>query len=144
MTTINHSALAGVVAVMTHDMPDTAKVVTLILLVVSHLPLDAIPHYHFYEFKRLRETWKGAVVELGGGFVLIPLLVWIFSPVDPLYLALCVFAANAFDLLIVAGVDLVKRLNHRAHWWYRFFNPTSGIICESIFFLTLVIVLIDN
>lgn len=78
MTTINHSALAGVVAVMTHDMPDTAKVVTLILLVVSHLPLDAIPHYHFYEFKRLRETWKGAVVELGGGFVLIPLLVWIF------------------------------------------------------------------
>ena len=84
MTSINHTALASAVAIVSVQQETTAKVLILVALVASHVVTDAIPHCHFYDFSKLRKTWRGAMFELGGGFVILPALVLLLTKVDPI------------------------------------------------------------
>lgn len=133
MTSINHSAFAGAVAVATSNMTLEMKAIVFVLLVISHVPLDAIPHCHLYDFYNLRKTWKGAIVELGGGFVIIPLLIWWYAEVGSMWLCGCVFAASFMDFAEALGIKPIARISHVAHWLTKILKPWIGIVCEVIF-----------
>lgn len=128
MTTQNHGALALTAALLAADASPTIKGLVLVGLVLSHIPADAIPHWHFYDFKVIRETGKGklgALIELGGGLFILPILFWLLTGMGWGWLgwiALCVFAASLFDFS-VAFEQIIKIklgiiwLNHKLHWW---------------------------
>ena len=117
MTTINHTAVAGIVAMAVVNEEISVKVVAVLLLALSHLVFDAIPHEHFYKFEQLRETFLGAIIELGVGLLILPVLVWHFTGIDPIWLAICVISSSLVDFLVVAKISAVGRLNMWAHWW---------------------------
>jgi len=134
-SSIGHSILAAVVAIPTNEATLPVKVAVVTGLVLSHGLLDAIPHHHFYSFAGLKVNFAknalGAVVELGGGLLVLPYLFWHFTGVDPLWLATCVFAASLFDFLVATGNQLFDKLNHWFHWWEKGESCTMvNIFCE--------------
>lgn len=119
MTTSSHAMLALAVAIPVESYAWPVKVIALVSLAISHLPTDMLPHYHLYDFGRLNKTWRGAIIELSCGLVLVPLIVWQLVHIDPWWLVACVVAASLFDFLVVAKIALVIKLNHWAHQWER-------------------------
>lgn len=126
MTTLNHTLLAAVVAIPTDHVNWPIKAVVLIGLVISHIPADILPHKHFYEESKLKEMIGGALLELTGGLIFLPILIWRWTHINFGWLMACVIAASLIDILIAAGkfspviavkVRGVIKLNHWAHRW---------------------------
>lgn len=116
MTTQNHTAVASIVAITGNDSPIFIKVLLVIGLILSHLLVDAIPHQHFYDYTK-PETWPGAIIELGGGMLILTCLVWLLTSINPIWLITCVIAASLVDFLVIAGIKSIKKINHDVHYW---------------------------
>ena len=56
MTTNNHTVAAVTIAILSQNADPLGKAIVLTALVLSHIPFDAIPHGHYYEFERLKKT----------------------------------------------------------------------------------------
>lgn len=117
MTTPSHTLLALAVAIPTDSCSWPVKAITLVGLTLSHLPTDMFPHYHLYGFGKLKKNWFGAILELGGGLIILPLVVWQLAHIDPWWLIACMVAASLFDFLVAAKIPVVVKLNHWAHQW---------------------------
>jgi len=109
--------VATTVAILTPDASCGWKILILLVLALSHLPADALPHLHYYSFTELKKGLLGALVELGGGLIVLPLAVLLLTHLEWWWLAACVLAASLFDFLVAAKIKLITHLNHRAHWW---------------------------
>lgn len=140
MTTQNHTAIGAGAALLAANQPTDVKIWILVGLVLSHIIADLIPHLHFYSFEDLKKNFNknafGAGIELGGGLVVIPLIVYFLTNIDLSWLMLCVFASSAFDFAVAAKIQPIIELNEMAHWWKKFIddktpNPTS-IAYETI------------
>lgn len=149
LTTNNHSTIALSVALVTQNVDSVEKAGVLAVLILSHLPTDAIPHGHYYSFERLRQTWPGAVIELGIGLVGLPLLVWYLTSASILWLFGCVLAASLFDFGVATGSKIIDRLNTFIHWWDKNHNyPNKArwqweilqtiILLAILYFVTLI------
>ena len=117
MTTQSHTMLALAVAIPTDSSAWPIKAITLVGLALSHIPADRLPHYHFYDFSHLKKTWRGAVLELGGGLIVLPLIVWQLTHINPWWLMACVMAASLFDFMVATKIKVVIKMNHWAHQW---------------------------
>ena len=117
LTSLNHTGFAGFAAVGTADCSLEVKVAVVVVLALSHVLLDAIPHMHFYGYIRLKETLPGAILELGGGFIVLPALIWYFTNINPWWLYSCVLSSSLVDFLVAARIRPIVRLNEIAHWW---------------------------
>lgn len=150
MTTQNHTLLAGVAAVAYQDAPSLTKTGVIVGLIVSHLIVDAIPHRHLYSFDDLPSSNKlsklGALVELGGGLLVLTLIIGLVFNLDWLWLSCCVIAASLFDFLVAANIAPIKRLNIFAHWWTEKTSRKVQIIfeiCQTIVLVVALTVLIN-
>ncbi|MCL5406953.1 MAG: hypothetical protein M1429_00410 [Patescibacteria group bacterium] len=123
MTTNNHTAMALSIALLTQNSATPEKVGILAALAISHLVTDAIPHDHYYDFAKFRQTWLGAIIELGIGLVALPLIIWYVTSASIFWLFGCTLSASLFDFGVAAGIKVVKRINHFVHWWAK--NLTS-------------------
>lgn len=141
MTTNNHSAMALSVALITQNATTPEKAGVLAALAVSHLVADAIPHGHYYSFAELRRTWPGAIIELGLGLVVLPLIVWYLTSTSLVWLYGCAIAASLFDFAVAAGIGIIKQLNHLVHWWEGKISTPSKWRWEEIQTLILLSVL---
>jgi len=141
MTSINHTAVAGIVAVSASGQPLLTKLIIILALFVSHFFLDAVPHSHFYCFKRLPHKELGAAFELGVGFIVLPWLIWHFSGVNFVWLYSCVLSANLFDFLVDFKIKRFIKLNDRAHYWSKFIGGRATIRWEAAQSVVLLAVL---
>ena len=145
MTTQNHTLLAGVVAVAYQDASPLTKTGVIVGLIVSHLIVDAIPHLHLYSFDDLLNSNKssklGALIELGGGLLVLPLIIGLVFNLNWLWLSCCVIAASFFDFLVAANIAPIKRLNIFAHWWAEKTSRKAQIVFEIAQTIVLVIIL---
>lgn len=133
LTTYNHVLLGVTAGAWTAGCTTGEKVLVVAILAVSHLVLDAIPHMHFYDYNRLKETLPGAIFELGGG--LIVLLVSVFlclTKISHLWLVSCVLSANLVDFLVAAKIRKIIRLNKIAHWWEKRVSSRALISYEVV------------
>lgn len=114
-------------------------------MTVSHLIADAIPHRHLYGFEGLLNSNKleklGALVELGGGLVILPLIIGLTFHLNWLWLGSCVIAASFFDFLVAAKIAPIKWLNYLAHWWTEKTSREVQIIFEICQTIVLVVIL---
>jgi len=127
LDTYNHTLTAVAVALLVQDQPLAIKVAVGVALVLSHPFFDGIPHLHLYNAERLKEKEHqlGALIELGGGLIFIPLMMVWLCGINPWLILSYVAAASAFDALVVIEKFLVadakkrwiKKINHLAHFW---------------------------
>lgn len=147
-STYNHTLMASAVAIIASDkMPAnensiTWKIIVLLCLLLSHAPMDAIVHWHWYKFSEIKKKPFGAIVELGGGLILIPYLVWLTTGIDPVWLMLCVVAASGFDFLVATGIKVFYDFNHWLHWWEEKTTETKKMLWEQNQFLILFSILV--
>lgn len=132
-TTYNHAVAGVLIAIFSNNLPWYLKILIVIGLFPTHLPLDYFIHRHLYNAdtkEKFKETWVGAVVEIFGGFFAPIIVAWYFTHISFVWLFLCVFSANLFDGLVgLLQFGILKNrllvwlahLNHRAHWW----NPAK-------------------
>lgn len=123
--TDKHSCIALTAAYLSASASPQVQLWVWICLVLSHIPSDAIPHWHAYDFKKMKRTGEGklgALIELGGGMILLPVVFCLLTGLNPVWAGACVFAANMFDFGV--GFEQVTKinfgidwLNHKLHWW---------------------------
>lgn len=140
MTTPGHSLIAATTAILTVHSPLWVKIIVIIALILSHPLVDAIPHYHLYNFSRLPKRWPLALIELGTGLILIPLVVWMITGINPLWLGACVLASSAFDFMVAARIKPIHDLNHWFHWWAS--NKTHNKFRWEIAQITVLVVIL--
>lgn len=122
-TTYNHSLVAASTAIPTASVPLEWKIAVLLALAVTHLALDAVPHWHWYDFAKLRQGLLGAAIELGIGLIILPFAIWLITDINLWRLGWCILAANLFDFLVglhalkIIRFPLIYTLNHEAHKW---------------------------
>ena len=132
MTSINHTGIASAVAIAAVNSDSSTKVLIIVALALSHVVADAIPHLHYYGFGRLKETWLGAMFELGVGFLLLPAIVYHLTGINLVWLTLCILSASLVDFLVAANIKPVVRLNEVAHWWDKRVPQQTVVVCEIL------------
>ena len=132
LTTYNHVLVGVTVAVETAGCTTEEKVLVVAILAVSHLVLDAIPHMHFYDYNRLKETLPGAIFELGGGLIVLLASIWHLTNINSWWLVTCVASASLVDFLVAAKIRKIIRLNKIAHWWEKRVSSRALIPYETV------------
>lgn len=148
MTSYNHTGLAICALLLTKDAPIDIKLATCAGLALSHLVADAIPHCHWYDFKKILTSKKdllGAIVELGGGMLVMPILFSIFFHLNIWWMMLYTLSASALDILV--GFDAIgtfklawaSEINRIVHWWENTLDNVDATVFEV--FQTIIIFL---
>lgn len=153
MTTPNHTAVAILVFIVTRDCSPETKVVAALGLIVGHLALDLIPHYHYAFPDELRtpqgrHKWWRAVIEVGGGGIIIPLLIsWAFklSVNETYWLFLMAWSASVFDALSLVVPQFDRFTANVLHFWEKTMTVGRRIVWEVsqtiILYTTLIVVM---
>lgn len=149
MTTPNHTAIAGTVAILTTNSPLLLKISIIVGLVLSHIFLDLIPHLHYGDFEKFKEQRLRVSIELGLGLIIV-FVIWQITHINLLWLVGCAFAANLFDFItaghiflknqkpsiITRALAFIARINHLAHWWKKYIHDKApsivGVTIEII------------
>jgi len=117
VTTMNHTLVAGTVAVMSENLSASDKIVVVTVLFLSHLALDMLPHKHFGNYRNIKGCFPQFLAEIVLGVVILPLLIWQISSLNLAWLLVYVCAANLIDALLVIGWGPVVRVNDWTHKW---------------------------
>jgi hypothetical protein len=140
LTTYDHTGVAAIALVLSQNSPLEVKLLVCGGLALSHLPLDAIPHRHWYGFERLKFSRKdqlGALVELVGGLVVLPILLSVYCHLNFIWLMLYALSASALDCLVGLNIGWAKKINLVVHFWEKGFD-----VVDTTFFEIFVTVLI--
>ena len=144
MTTYNHTLMATSLAILVQESNPTVKLAAGIGLLISHPLLDCLPHRHWFDqIKRGIKEIFGAIVEVFGGLIILPIGLLYFFHLHPVLLGLYIIAASGFDfLMVLMGQTIVSKINHRAHFWEKYTSKFVQISFELSETLILIFVML--
>lgn len=105
-------------AVLTQESSFTLKLAACAALAISHVPADALPHQHWYSFEKMNENIfqkLGALVELFGGLLILPITLGVIFGLNMFWLGVYVISASLLDVLIGLKIQWAIYLNHQVH-----------------------------